>query len=95
MAKGLAFVSKGDVAVGITGLAGPDGGTEKKPVGLVYIACSVKGGDGAGVSFFRKPADYPGGNGVRGSDVDAELHSGIFQQDHLWQEKVARIRTNI
>ena len=43
MAKGLAFVSKGDVAVGITGLAGPDGGTEKKPVGLVYIACSVKG----------------------------------------------------
>lgn len=43
MAKGLASVSKGDVAVGVTGLAGPDGGTEKKPVGLVYIACSVKG----------------------------------------------------
>lgn len=43
MAKGLAFLVKSDVAVGITGLAGPDGGTEEKPVGLVYIACSVKG----------------------------------------------------
>lgn len=43
MARGLAFVSKGDVAVSVTGLAGPDGGTEEKPVGLVYIACSVKG----------------------------------------------------
>ena len=43
MIKGVEMVSKADVCVSVTGLAGPDGGTEKKPVGLVYIACSVKG----------------------------------------------------
>lgn len=42
MAKGGVFATDSDVCVAITGVAGPDGGTEEKPVGLVYIAICMK-----------------------------------------------------
>lgn len=41
MAVGGVFATDSDICVAITGLAGPDGGTEEKPVGLVYMACCM------------------------------------------------------
>ncbi len=43
MVSGLYKVSKSDVCVVFSGIAGPDGGTEEKPVGTVFSALSING----------------------------------------------------
>ena len=43
MAEGIRRVSGADIGVATTGIAGPDGGTKDKPVGLVFVGCTLKG----------------------------------------------------
>ncbi|MBX3072320.1 competence/damage-inducible protein A [Candidatus Obscuribacterales bacterium] len=53
MAEGVRRLSGADIGVGVTGVAGPGGGTEDKPVGLVYLGLS------AGDSYVERKLTIP------------------------------------
>jgi nicotinamide-nucleotide amidase len=66
-----------DVGVGITGIAGPDGGTEEKPVGLVcFSVCLRPLGDGAaGSARITRSARLPGGRAdIRERSTTVGMH---------------------
>ncbi|SMQ64763.1 nicotinamide-nucleotide amidase [Devosia lucknowensis] len=69
MADGARNTARVDYAVAVTGIAGPDGGSEKKPVGLVYVAVSS---ELATVVIEHRFGDL-GRDEIRRATVDAAL----------------------
>ncbi len=69
MARGARKRLGADVAVAVTGIAGPDGGTPEKPVGLVYL--HVEGPDGGHGREFSFPGDR---GSIRARAVVGALH---------------------
>ena len=55
MAVGAALAADTDISISVTGIAGPDGGTNEKPVGLVYIGVCIR--DMVHVEEFRFSGD--------------------------------------
>jgi PncC family amidohydrolase len=68
MVKGAIKYSGVDLAVSVTGIAGPDGGSEAKPVGLVYIG--VASGNKIEVKEFRFSGNR---NAIRTQSVEEAL----------------------
>lgn len=66
MAEGVAETAGSDIGVGITGVAGPGGGTDKKPVGMVCFGFCIKGE----TITYTKQFGEIGRNQVRKSSVE-------------------------
>ena len=77
LAEGIAERFDADLGVGITGIAGPDGGTEEKPVGLVCFSVWMRGEDGPSHPARRltRRSVLPGGRSdIRDRSVTVAMH---------------------
>ncbi|HUG60799.1 MAG TPA: CinA family protein [Methylomirabilota bacterium] len=70
MAEGALLRSRADIAVAVTGIAGPSGGSAEKPVGLVHLAVAVRDGETRHIE--QRFGDI-GRTAVRSATVEAAL----------------------
>lgn len=78
MAAGALAHSCAGIALSVTGIAGPDGGSEDKPVGLVWFGVAVEGRQPAA---HRKVFDNRGRDFIRRETVRTALELGIAALD--------------
>jgi len=75
LADGARQAFAADVGVGVTGVAGPGGGSEEKPVGLVWLSVALAGGEGSQVLRSTRSVNLPGGRAdVRERATTVAMH---------------------
>jgi nicotinamide-nucleotide amidase len=77
MARGALAASGADVAVAVSGIAGPDGGTPEKPVGLVWLCWAFRAG--ATVRLKTRRVRLPGGRAAVRSKTVALALQGVLR----------------
>jgi len=75
MAEGVRKKAKVDIGISSTGIAGPTGGTEEKPVGLVYIGISTKNQNNVNKYVFSKDR--------LGNKEETAKHALLMLKDYL------------
>ena len=78
MARGVKNAYGADIGISVTGIAGPGGGTEEKPVGLVYVGAATEKG-----TVVRKLSLSGSRDTVRKLSVKHALKLGIYMADRL------------
>ena len=97
LAEGIRKRCGSTLGIGITGVAGPAGGTPEKPVGLVFIALAgEKGTEVAGEKFSRRSQTHPlfrqpagAGHDQKKTDVEPVVsrRSSVVSKEPVWQLK--------
>jgi nicotinamide-nucleotide amidase len=79
MATGALAQSRADIAVAVTGVAGPTGGSEAKPVGTVWLAWAERGRHGAhgSMAVHAEKAWFPGDRRAVRSATVAHALAGV------------------
>ena len=78
MAKGVLRLSGADIAVAVSGVAGPDGGTDEKPVGTVWFAWAMR--DGAKARVDTHCAHFKGDRDLIRELTVAHALQGILER---------------